>query len=272
MMWYALGTVLFVFGGIALLILLALSSNRGVGTASSSVQQPQRDSGWGKWGKRVGWVFFGLAILDLLRKFVFPHVPIEWREWIPSFSWNTIEILIVLAGIGFLLWKRDQKSEPGQQADVKSLSPRKTSSLIKFIVVVLLCGLISVVWDYNIVHVNELATSVASGCLYIPVTGLLLAGAIMVLTITLVSFNVWWVEIPVWVLFFTSLVGGMWNHWFMPHVGDIVVPFLYVVFGAVGGLFVALLGISNEDTRTASIIVFIFTVAAVWLPQLMLWG
>jgi hypothetical protein len=278
-MWYALVTVLLVFGGVASLVLLALFSNRGVKTLSSPqspvVQsQPQGDSNWGKWGKRIGWGFFGLVLFDIYRK-IFGSLPVEWKDWVPSFSWTTIEIIIVLIGVGFLLWEYEKPKtdeEVKKVAGTPKAAPRNVSSLVKFIITIGLGTLLFFLYEYNIAHVGELATSVKNGCLYIPTIGLLFAGAIMVLAIVLASFNIWWVEIPAWVLFFSALVGGMWNHWFMPHIGDLVVQGWFVLFGAIGGLLVALLGINDDDTRTASVIIFIFTMAAVWFPQFALWA
>lgn len=109
-MWYVLGTVVVVFGGVALLIFLALSSNRGASTQPQPTQQHQGDSDWKKWGEYVGWAFFALIVFDLFRKFVFPNVPIEWKEWIPSFSWNTVEIIIATIGVVVLWDKREKKT------------------------------------------------------------------------------------------------------------------------------------------------------------------
>lgn len=112
MIWYVLGTVIVVFGGVALLISLALSSNRVASTQAQAQpqpaqQQPQGDSDWKKWGERIGWGFFGLILFDVYKK-IFGSLPIEWKEWIPSFSWNTFEILALVAGV-VVLWGKWEK-------------------------------------------------------------------------------------------------------------------------------------------------------------------
>jgi hypothetical protein len=116
MIWYvlALGAAVLVFGGVASLIFLALSSNRRRSTATlpqTTQPQPvsQQESDWEKWGKRFGWVFFVYVVWDLCSKFVSPRIPNEWKEWAPSFSWNTLEIIVVLVGVYFLWGKRNKK-------------------------------------------------------------------------------------------------------------------------------------------------------------------
>jgi hypothetical protein len=113
MIWYVLGTVVVVFGGVALLIFLALSSNRGISVQPQPplAPQPQGDTDRQKWGKRIGWGVFGFILLDVYRK-IFGNLPVELKEWTPSFSWNTFEVLVLIAGVA-VLWSKTRKKSSG---------------------------------------------------------------------------------------------------------------------------------------------------------------
>ncbi len=275
MIWYFLGTILVVFGIIAVLIFLALSSvNRGVSIQPPQPQQLNQSTGsFEKWGKRIGWIIFGLIVLDLLQKFVFPNIPIEWKEWIPGFSWNTVEVVVVIAGI-VILWNQAKKKEDTPCGDAKKcaekgkVAPKKTFAVIKLLIAAGLGVFAYTMYEYQLAHVGELVTSVESGYLYIPLHGLLFAMAAMILSIILTEFSL--VDLLAWFSFPVFLVLGMWNHWFMPHLDDFVLPSWYILFG--GAIAVSLLFLRMEDgyLRTQSTVNCILVVIAVWLPQLVL--
>lgn len=189
MIWYVLGTVIVVFGGVALLIFLAVSSNRGARTqpqpqSQQPTQQPsQVDSGWEYWGKRIGWGVFGLVLFDIYRK-IFGSLPVDWKEWMPSFSWNTFEILVLVAGVT-VLWSKRKKKTTGNQCEggvsnitspsKKAVEEENHASRDTLLAVLFFGG-----WAF-LLHVGqpyqEVIPMPPEGMLYIPFYGLLLAGS-----------------------------------------------------------------------------------------------
>lgn len=72
---------------------------------------PEEWKNWVKssWWKYLPWAIFALVVFNLFRKFVFPNVPVELKDWIPGFSWNTAEIIIAIIGVVILWGKRGRK-------------------------------------------------------------------------------------------------------------------------------------------------------------------
>lgn len=274
MIWYILGTVVVVFGGVALLIFLALFSNRGASTQPKSQpqpaqQQPQGDSDWKKWGKRIGWVIFTLVILDLLRKFVFPLVPVEWKDWVPSFSWNTLEIIVALIGIS-ILWSKRKKASVGQGGEgKKTLAVKENYAAEKVVMaMVLLVGF----FFFGLIPYEMLPPVPPEDMLYVPMWGLVKASGIGLFTALMWSF---FVETETTngaifailltlcgglIIFFLSIKG----YWFAPLSSDPCVPMYWILGGVAGAIAVVHVFTKNIEYSTITLLVAI----AVWLPQL----
>lgn len=272
MIGYILGTVVVVFGGVALLIFLALSSNRGTSTQPPSQPtqpQPQMSSVWEKWGKRIGWVIFTLVILDLLRKFVFPLVPIEWKEWLPGFSWNTIEVAIALVGV-IILWGKRKKASVEQGGEGKKTLVVKENYAAEKVVVamVLLVGF----FFFGLIPYETSPPVPPEDMLYVPLWGLVKASGIGLFIALMWSF---FVETETTngaifailltlcgglIIFFLSIKG----YWFAPLSSDPCVPMYWILGGVAGAIAVVHVFTKNIEYSTITLLVAI----AVWLPQL----
>lgn len=146
----------------------------------------------------------------------------------------------------------------------------KLSLFARFIVFVASAALAYGLYQYQLANVSELIKNVPIWYFYIPLSGLIMAMAVMVLTVA-VSGMRWWVDLSVFPAFFLFLAIGMWNHWFMPHTGDVSVHFWYVLIGALV-MFIAITRISILEwyTQGEFRIFFPCLVIAVFIPQMFL--
>lgn len=286
MMGYLLGIVVVVFGGVGLLVLLTLSLNKEVRAPSPQATQPQtssqQESDWKKWGKLFGWIFFSFVVLDLWRKFVFPTVPVEWREWVPSFSWNTFEILAALAGVYFL-WKKVgrkpkeiTKTDGGKKSECEkeSTAGRDIALMLVFLALSLFLAFPGVRPEQNIVPVAP------AGMLYVPLYGVILAlswiAFVSLLWSVLDDVDNTALYFPIsWIL----LIFGFWfglshdlfvpihldpNIEFSPIFNDITMGWGAAILGAfLLYCFLALFIIERDETRW----IIIITLFVLWIPQ-----
>jgi hypothetical protein len=272
MIAYILGTVAVVFGGIALLVFLALSSNRGasVRPQSPQTQQPQGDTGWKKWGERIGWGVFGLVLFDVYRK-IFGSLPVEWKEWVPGFSWNTFEILALIAGVIALWgkWKEKTTDTQGIKAvSDKNSAPKENHFAEQMAaVVVLMVGL----FFWGAIPYEAVPPVPAEGMLYIPLWGLLKAAMVAGLITLLWSFFcetrstngavfAVFLMLAGLIIFF---LGIKW-YWFAPISSDPLADTSIVLGGATAVVILVQVLTKNIEYTTITILAAI----AIWLPQM----
>lgn len=295
MIWYIFGTVVVVFGGVALLIFLALSSNRGASTQPQPQSQPQpvsqQESDWEKWGKRFGWVFFVYVVWDLCSKFVSPRVPNEWKEWVPSFSWNTFEILVLVVGVAVLWtkWKKQTNTTGGGTGTsggaggnnppaLKKVPPEEkhTAGKVLLFAIFLVVGICMAILPKP--H-QDIIPIPPGGQLYIPLYGLVF------MAVWAAFIDLFWLvfdEVDGYALYFVAplflgliMLGcGLRYDIFVPiHIDPNIVfaPFtndILVDTGmALGAAFVVFLGVFFGSDRDETKIIVIFVLMTVWLVQ-----
>jgi hypothetical protein len=261
MMAYVLGTIIAVFGLITLMVFLALSSaNRG----SVDIQTQTDPSTERRWSKYLGWGVFALAAMYLWWKFILSKISVEWGGLVPEFSLDTVAMIIVLVGLG-VWWSK--KEDATTQSGTSTQVSKETSPMIKFIIAAILGILALTMYQYQITHMDEVVKSVPKGYLYLPIHGLLFAGAMMGIAMILTSFS-WIGDLFVMLAYDLLLPVGMFCNWFMPQLSDPIVPLSYLVFGLITVFFLpfTIKKISWEEYQSC----FIFGIIAVFLPQLFL--
>lgn len=260
-------TIAVVVGTVALLVILALMANRGQGEKKGA-----KESATQKWLGWTGWGIFVLAVFDLFRKFVFPNVPIELREWIPGFSWNTLEILIVIIGVVVLWGKREQKkitpcgekpSAPKNAAPKENYFAEQVAAMA-----VLTVGL----FFWGAIPYEAIPPVPPEGMLYVPLWGLLkvamVAGLITLLWSFFCDTKTTNGAIFAVILFFGALEGvfflGISRYWFAPLSSDPLMDTSVVLTGVLGIIVLIQICTKNIEYMTITFLACI----AVWLPQL----
>jgi hypothetical protein len=264
MMTYIIGTIVVVFGIIMLMIFLALHSVSGQPVDTQTPTDPPER----KWSKYFGLGVFALAAMYLWWKFILSKLSVEWGGWVPEFSLDTVAIIVILVGLG-VWWNK--KEDATTQSGTSTQVPKETSPMIKFIIAGVLGVLAWTMYQYQIEHLDEVVKSVPKGYFYLPIHGLLFAGAMM--GIAMISLS-WDIGIFVIIGYYLLLIAGMFNGWFAPHQKvDPLISVSFFVSGLVilaSFLFILKNSREKESYEEEYFVFFCITTIAVFLPQLFL--
>ncbi len=167
------------------------------------------------------------------------------------------------------LWPKKNRNNHGTSEEAEETAG-KTPLRVWFIAAILTV-VAFFLYEYQLAHVGDLVkTSPKSGYFYFPVHGLLFAVAAVAIT-TLLG------EIPsvgflFTVAFYVFLPIGVYNGWFLPHVGDPIVHTELIAFGAAGIGILVFFRMGPEDWRMQQgLMGYIpFALVAVFAPQLFL--